>query len=119
MLVALSYSIGSARADTVEPPPAEPLLAALFADWRNHVLTIYVGYPLPGCLRLIGAGLRDAELPDSCNKATYTIAPAYLSQDYQPQGRTAVLRTYDGQDRAFYTLPADPGYHYLPLVAAP
>lgn len=95
------------------------MLAALFADWHNHVLTIYVGYPLPGCLRLIGAGRLDAPLPDSCGVETYTIGPSYLSDDYRPGGRTLVLRTYDGIDRAFYALPADPGYRYLPLIIRP
>jgi len=122
-LASLSSLSAPALADTGDDiiimTPEPGLSAALFADWTNHVMTIYVGYPLPGCLRLIGGGRLDAELPDSCGVSTYTIGPSYLSDNYRPQGRTLVLRTYDGIDRAFYQLPPDPGYRYLPLVVGP
>lgn len=94
--------------------PAAPPLAT---SWHQHTLTITVSGQ--GCLRLIGGGRRDAELPDSCGKGVYTISPAYRDQDYDPSGRTVVLRDYQGVDRAMLTLPADPGYHYLPLVVGP
>lgn len=128
IIVALALSsLGSLSApaladtgdDIIIMTPEPGLSAELFADWTNHVMTIYVGYPLPGCLRLIGAGRPDAPLPGSCGVATYTIGPSYLSDDYRPGGRMLVLRTYDGQDRAFYTLPADPGLRYLPLIVKP
>lgn len=121
LLASLASLSSPALADT-DPIPLTPepgLSAALVAEWDNHTLTIYVGYPLPGCLRLIGAGRRDAELPDSCGVSTYTIGPNYQDANYNPDGRTVVLRTYDGQDRASYTLPADPGLRYLPLVVGP
>lgn len=121
LMVSLSRLSSPALAET-DPIPLTPepgLSAALFADWTNHTLTIYVGYPLPGCLRLIGANRLDAPLPDSCGKTTYTLGPSYLSDDYRPGGRTVVLRTYDGQDRAFYPLPPDPGLRYLPLIVKP
>lgn len=123
MLVLSSLaSLSSPALAETDPSPLTPepgLSAALVAEWDNHTLTIFVGYPLPGCLRLIGAGRLDAELPDSCDKTVYTIGPSYLSDDYRPQGRTLVLRTYDGIDRAFYVLPPDPGRKFLPLVVGP
>lgn len=122
-LTSLSSFSAPALADTgddiVIMTPEPGLSAALVAEWDNHTLTIYVGYPLPGCLRLIGAGRPDAPLPGSCGVATYTLSQPYSDQDYNPNGRVAVLQTYDGMDRAFYRLPADPGLKYLPLIVGP
>jgi hypothetical protein len=97
--------------------PAAPPLAAAWVNDRAPTSALVITVGMPGCLRLIGNNLLDTELPDSCGKATYTIAPDSLNQDYDPHGRTIVLRDEQGIDRAM--LPVPPHYRYaalLPLV---
>jgi hypothetical protein len=107
------YCPSAAAEEIVTPPPPDPQLAPLYAEWQGAQLVIYVGFP--GCLKLVGGSLLTTYL--DCNKSTYTIGPPYLDYAYKPDGRTIVL--YDaGGDLFRFPVPAHYS-QYMPMFAMP
>lgn len=96
--------------------PASPYPAPMAIAWVDATLSITIADPAPArCLWLVGGYRLDTPLPDSCGKTTYTLGPAYQSDDYRPIGRT--LRLVD-TGQLIYDLPIRAAIA-LPFVARP